>query len=205
MAASFFGPVRLVGVVGDDFPKKYLSSTSATASAWEGLQHATGKTFHWAGEYEVNMNNRRTLNTELGVIEHYSPNLPDAYRDTPYVLLANISPSLQHQVLDQMKRANSSSRTPWTSGSTLALPDLLRLLKRVGLPGAQRQRGAPLVKEDTCRRRQKNPPARAQIRDREKGRARIHFVIAQGHVRRPRLPVAQVVDPTARAIPSSAA
>ena len=67
VAASFFSPVKLIGVVGEDFPKKYIELYRRHKIDLEGLQILPGKTFHWSGEYEVNMNNRRTLLTELGV------------------------------------------------------------------------------------------------------------------------------------------
>src|ERR1051325_1654397 len=79
VAASFFAPVKLIGVVGDDFPKKYIKLYEKHGIALDGLHRAAGKTFHWSGEYEINMNNRRTLNTELGVIENFQPKLPDAH------------------------------------------------------------------------------------------------------------------------------
>src|SRR5450631_3044538 len=104
VAASFFSPVKLVGGVGEDFPKKYVQLYRKHKIDLAGLQIADGKTFHWSGEYEVNMNNRRTLETELGVFETFTPHLPRAYQDTPFVLLANIAPSLQMHVLDQMRR-----------------------------------------------------------------------------------------------------
>jgi len=72
VAASFFAPVKLVGIVGEDFPRRYLQLYRRHGVDLEGLQVAAGKTFHWAGEYEVNMNNRRTLKTELGVFESFT-------------------------------------------------------------------------------------------------------------------------------------
>src|SRR3954463_4062093 len=69
VAASFFGPVKMVGIVGDDFPKRYIQLYKKHRIDIEGLQVVKGKTFHWSGEYEVNMNNRRTITTELGVFE----------------------------------------------------------------------------------------------------------------------------------------
>ena len=104
VAASFFSPVKLVGVVGSDFPRKYISLFKKHRIHLDGLQIKEGKTFHWSGEYEVNMNNRRTLLTELGVFETFTPSLPDGYKNSPCVLLANIGPSLQHHVLDQMQK-----------------------------------------------------------------------------------------------------
>src|SRR6185295_9928355 len=104
VAASFFGPVSLVGVVGNDFPKRYVQLYRKHRIDLEGLQIEQGKTFHWSGEYEVNMNNRRTLLTELGVFEKFTPHLPDEFKRSPFVLLANIAPALQHHVLDQMKK-----------------------------------------------------------------------------------------------------
>src|SRR6201988_4687189 len=104
IAASFFSPVKLIGVVGEDFPKRYLRLYQRHGIDLEGLQILPGKTFHWSGEYEANMNNRRTLATELGVFETFTPTLPKTHQDTPFVLLANIAPSLQLHVLEQMSR-----------------------------------------------------------------------------------------------------
>jgi sugar/nucleoside kinase (ribokinase family) len=133
VAASFFTDVNLVGVVGDDFPKKYTALYRKHGLDLAGLQVKPGKTFHWSGEYEVNMNRRQTLATELGVFETFSPLLPDAYRSTPFVLLANIAPALQHHVLDQMKKPKFVAADTMDLWLNIALPDLLRLLKRVDL------------------------------------------------------------------------
>jgi sugar/nucleoside kinase (ribokinase family) len=131
VAASFFSPVKLVGGVGEDFPKKYIELYRRYKIDLEGLQILPGKTFHWSGEYELNMNNRRTLLTELGVIETYSPTLPKSYQNSPFVLLGNIAPALQHRVLDQMRRPKfvvADSMDLWLN---IALDDLLKLLKRI--------------------------------------------------------------------------
>jgi sugar/nucleoside kinase (ribokinase family) len=131
VAASFFSPVKLVGGVGEDFPKKYIQLYRKHRIDLAGLQILPGKTFHWSGEYEVNMNNRRTLATELGVIETFQPTLPEAYKETPFVLLGNFAPALQLSVLDQMKKPKfvvADSMDLWIN---IALPDLLKLLKRV--------------------------------------------------------------------------
>ena len=131
VAASFFGPVKLVGVVGDDFPKRYLQLYRRHRINLEGLQVQAGKTFHWSGEYEANMDNRRTLLTELGVFETFTPHLPDAHKKSPFVLLANIAPSLQAHVLDQMQRPKFIVADTMDLWLNIALKDLLALLKRV--------------------------------------------------------------------------
>jgi sugar/nucleoside kinase (ribokinase family) len=131
VAASFFGPVNLVGVVGDDFPRRYIQLYERHGIDLEGLQRLPGKTFHWSGEYELNMNNRRTLLTELGVFETFNPTLPAAYQSTPFVLLANIAPALQHHVLDQMRQPRFVAADTMDLWLKVALPDLLRLLKRL--------------------------------------------------------------------------
>ncbi len=131
VAASFFGPVKMIGVVGDDFPKKYIGLYKKHGIDLEGLQIQQGKTFHWSGEYEVNMNNRRTLTTELGVFESFTPHLPQKHKDLPYVLLANIAPALQHHVLDQMNRPKFVVADTMDLWLNIAMDDLLKLLKRV--------------------------------------------------------------------------
>ena len=131
VAASFFSPVKLVGGVGEDFPKKYIALYRKHGIDLAGLQILPGKTFHWSGEYELNMNNRRTLATELGVIETFQPKLPAAYQKSAFVLLGNIAPALQLSVLDQMKKPKfvvADSMDLWIN---IALADLLKLLQRV--------------------------------------------------------------------------
>src|SRR6187401_1573659 len=125
VAASFFGPVKLVGVVGDDFPARYVKLYQKHGIDLAGLQRQAGKTFHWAGEYEVNMNNRRTLSTELGVFETFTPSLSPTHRESPFVLLANIAPALQNHVLDQMRRAKFVVADTMDLWLNIALKDLL--------------------------------------------------------------------------------
>jgi sugar/nucleoside kinase (ribokinase family) len=131
VAASFFSPVKLVGVVGEDFPNKYLELYRRHKIDLEGLQILSGKTFHWSGEYEANMNNRRTLLTELGVFETFTPTLPKSLQNSQFVLLANIAPALQHHVLDQMQRPKFVVADTMDLWLNIALPDLLKLLRRI--------------------------------------------------------------------------
>src|SRR6186997_1450076 len=131
VAASFFSPVKLIGVVGDDFPKKYVQLYKRHRIDLTGLQMLAGKTFHWSGEYESNMNNRRTLLTELGVFETFNPTLPKSHQAAQFVLLANIAPALQHRVLDQMQKPKFVVADTMDLWLNIALPDLIRLLKRI--------------------------------------------------------------------------
>ena len=148
VAASFFSPVKLVGVVGNDFPKKYLQLYRRHKIDLEGLQIRPGKTFHWSGEYEENMNRRRTLETELGVFETFTPTLLESHRRVAFVLLANIAPALQHHVLDQMARPRFVAADTMDLWLNIALPDLLRLLKRVDLFILNDSEAHQLTKED---------------------------------------------------------
>lgn len=133
VAASFFGPVRMVGIVGEDFPKAYLDLFAGRRIDTAGLQRAKGKTFAWSGEYEANMNNRRTLSVALNVFETFRPDLPNAWRETEYVLLANIAPALQHHVLDQMRRPKFVVADTMDLWIDTTRDDLVRLLGRVDM------------------------------------------------------------------------
>ena len=101
-AASFFTHAGMVGVVGTDFPQVFLDTWKDMSIDLEGLQTVEGKTFRWAGVYEENMDNRRTLPTELNGFETFPPELPENYREAPYLFLGNIHPALQLHVLEQV-------------------------------------------------------------------------------------------------------
>lgn len=103
VAASFFTPVNLVGIVGDDFTEQDAAVFHGRRIDTEGLERASGKTFFWAGRYSENLNERVTLTTELNVFAEFQPRLPERYRNSKYVFLANIAPDLQSSVLHQVK------------------------------------------------------------------------------------------------------
>jgi len=103
VAASFFAPVRLVAAVGEDFRSEDVALLRSREIDLDGLRHERGKTFRWSGEYGYNLNEARTLATELNVFERFKPHLPDAYRGTDFVFLANIDPDLQREVLSQVR------------------------------------------------------------------------------------------------------
>ncbi len=106
LAACHFTPVRVVGIVGDDFTEKDKGVLSGRGKRidLEGVEHAPGKSFFWAGRYNQNMNERLTLTTELNVFANFQPKLPKSYLDTSFIFLGNIQPTLQLSVLQQVKR-----------------------------------------------------------------------------------------------------
>src|ERR1700674_2246211 len=104
VGASFFSPVKLVGVVGKDFPESEFEFWKSRKIDIDGVQRVNGKTFRWSGEYSWDLNTRETRSVALNVFETFKPALPDSYRKTDFVLLANIAPSLQSHVLEQMER-----------------------------------------------------------------------------------------------------
>jgi len=101
--ASFFTRVGMVGIVGSDFPGEYMKLYKKFGIDLTGLKQVEGSTFKWSGIYGDDMNNRRTISTELNVFESFSPELPDAYRNAPFILLGNISPELQLHVFSQAR------------------------------------------------------------------------------------------------------
>lgn len=103
-SASFFSPVKLVAVVGEDFPKEHIELLKTRQISLEGLQVAKGRTFRWKGSYEYDLNEAHTLATELNVFETFRPQIPDSYKKSEFVFLANIDPELQLSVLDQIEK-----------------------------------------------------------------------------------------------------
>jgi sugar/nucleoside kinase (ribokinase family) len=132
-SASFFSPVQVVAVVGEDFPEQHLTFLKGRGIDLEGVTREPGKTFRWKGKYGYQLNEAQTLDTQLNVFEHFSPKLPESYRDAPYVFLGNIHPELQGQVLDQVrapKLVAADTMNFWIQGSRDAL---LKTLARVNL------------------------------------------------------------------------
>lgn len=103
LSAAFFSQVRLCAVVGEDFPKAHVEALRSRGIDTDGLHTAPGKTFHWKGRYGLDLNEAQTLDTQLNVFASFNPKLPDQYKDADTVFLANIDPTLQRQVLDQVK------------------------------------------------------------------------------------------------------
>jgi sugar/nucleoside kinase (ribokinase family) len=133
LGASFFTPVKLVGIVGDDFPESELNFWKSRQIDASGVQRVTGKTFRWSGEYAWDMNTRETRSVALNVFEHFRPELPENYRETDFVLLANIAPALQSHVLDQMTRPRFVVADTMDLWIETTRADLDALLPRVDL------------------------------------------------------------------------
>src|SRR5688500_16068573 len=100
LAGSFHAPVKLVGVVGRDFPETGVQLLRNRGIDVSGLEIVDGKTFFWEGRYSPDLTSRESLQTELGVFATFHPKIPAAHRDTPYVMLGNIDPELQVEVLE---------------------------------------------------------------------------------------------------------
>ncbi len=133
VAASFFAPVNMVGIVGSDFPEQEKDFLASRGINLDGLVEAEGETFRWHGRYHENMNVRDTLDLKLNVFEHFAPELPQSYRDSEFVFLANIQPSLQARVLEQLvgpKFVGADTMDHWIEESR---DELLALLANVDL------------------------------------------------------------------------
>ena len=134
VTASYFSTVRIVAVVGDDFGAEESRAFEGRAIDTAGLERASGRTFRWAGEYHGDMNEAKTLDTQLNVFASFAPKLPPEYLDTEFVFLANIQPTLQLQVREQLPRAKLVGldtmnywieRTPGDLREALARVDLM--------------------------------------------------------------------------------
>src|SRR5579859_6441513 len=105
ITASYFSPVRIVAVVGDDFGPDQLKVLAGRPIDIAGLERASGRTFRWSGEYHGDINEAKTLDTQLNVFASFAPKLPAPYLDSEFVFLANIQPTLQLQVREQLPKA----------------------------------------------------------------------------------------------------
>jgi len=130
-AASLYGPVGLVGVVGDDFPDAHLAEFRQRGMNTDGVQRLSGRTFRWAGRYFDDMNVRQTTNLELNVFGQFDPVLPESYRRCEYCFLANGSPAIQHRVLDQLEASRmvlADTMNHWIADTR---SEVLEMLERV--------------------------------------------------------------------------
>lgn len=134
-ASYFLNDLGLVSVVGDDFPQETIDLLENKSINLEGLQIKKGeKTFFWSGKYHNDMNTRDTLDTQLNVLENFDPIIPDSFKNPEYVMLGNLVPALQLQVLDRLENTPKlvvlDTMNLWMD---VALEDLKKVLKRVDL------------------------------------------------------------------------
>lgn len=132
-SASYFAPVNLVGVVGEDYPMHEIDFLKQRGVDFTGLQVVPGKTFRWAGIYDYNLNDRKTLYTHLNVFSDFKPVIPEKYKHSSYVFLGNIAPELQYSVLEQVAAPRMvilDTMNFWISGSPESLK---KVLKRVDI------------------------------------------------------------------------
>ena len=132
IAASFFHPVRLVAIVGEDFLSEHIELLKSHGVDLEGLVRAKGKTFHWKGRYN-DLNMAETLATELNVYADFDPELPESYRRSEYIFLANINPDLQLKVLGQVRSPKLVACDTMNLWINTALDELKEVLRRVNL------------------------------------------------------------------------
>lgn len=134
ISASYFtNPINLVGVVGDDFDNQHIDLLKRRKIDLTGLQIKSGKTFRWGGKYHNDFNNRDTLFTELGVFETFNPILPEEYKADEIVVLGNILPSLQLNVLQQLTNPKFIICDTMNLWISIAKEDLIEVIKKVDL------------------------------------------------------------------------
>jgi len=133
VCASFFGPVRLVAVVGEDFPEEHVRFLASRGIDLGGLVRRPGRTFRWKGRYEFDLGTAHTLDTQLGVFAEFRPELPQAWRDSRYVFLGNIDPDVQRAVLDQVRAPRFVACDTMNFWITSRRQNLLQTLRRVDM------------------------------------------------------------------------
>jgi len=197
LAASLFTPVKIVAVVGEDFPKAHLQFLHEKNIDVSGVQIAAGKTFHWVGEYDTNLNEATTLATALNVFEHFDPKLPSTHTSCPIVFLANIDPVLQQQVLNQVKGHElvaCDSMNFWITGKP---EELKKTLKQVDILSINEKEAFLLSDEKSLEKAAKKiqamGPSNIIIKRGEYGSA---LFTPSGIFLAPAFLVDQVIDPT---------
>ncbi len=200
LAATYFvNPVRVVSVIGDDFPEETLNYLRHRGVDLEGLQVKEGeKSFFWAGRYHSNFNSRDTLDTQLNVLADFDPILPESYRNSDYLMLGNLTPQVQMRVLEQLThRPKLVALDTMNFWMDIALPDLLKVVEKVDVLTINDEEARQLSGEHSLLKASKiiheMGPKYLIIKKGEHGallfhRGRIFFA--------PALPLTEVVDPT---------
>ena len=197
IAASFFSDVRLVAVVGEDFGERHAQVFGGRRIDLEGLQRAPGETFRWKGEYGRDLNARETIYTHLNVFRDFSPRVPQRFRSTPIVFLANIHPALQMEVLDQIEEPRFvalDTMNYWIEGAPSELRQVLRRVDAVVINDEEARQlsgRANLVR--AAREIRGMGPERVIVKRGEHG---VLMTRGDGFFAAPGLPLEDVRDPT---------
>ena len=197
IAASFFSDVRLVAVVGEDFGERHAQVFGGRRIDLEGLQRAPGETFRWKGEYGRDLNARETIYTHLNVFRDFSPRVPERFRSTPIVFLANIHPALQMEVLDQIEAPRFvalDTMNYWIEGAPSELRQVLRRVDAVVINDEEARQlsgRANLVR--AAREIRGMGPERVIVKRGEHG---VLMTRGDGFFAAPGLPLEDVRDPT---------
>lgn len=196
IAASFFHPVRLVAIVGEDFSEDHLKLLESHGVDLEGLVRAKGKTFHWKGRYN-DLNVAETLATELNVYADFDPELPERYRESEYIFLANINPDLQLKVLNQVRSPKLVACDTMNLWINTAPDDLMEVLKRVDLLIINDSEAKMIAGEENLiaasRKLLEIGPERVIVKKGEHGAVSL---TSKSFFAIPAYPVERVVDPT---------
>ena len=197
VAAAFFADVRMVAVVGDDFDDERMQVFGGRSIDLAGLQRVPGETFRWKGEYSVDLNSRETIYTHLNVFDQFRPVLPDAYRQTPFVFLANIHPALQLEVLRQVDAPRfvaADTMNFWIEG---ALDDLRAVLGRVDALVINDEEARQLSGEANLVKAARSIRAMGpKLLVIKRGESGVLMTRGQGFFAAPAMPLESVADPT---------
>ena len=196
--AQFVKPVRLVGVIGDDFPQSMLDRLEAEGVDLAGLQRKQGqKSFSWTGKYHEDMNGRDTIATDLNVLADFDPVLPEGYKDSEYVMLGNLTPSVQARVIDQLTAPKLIALDTMNFWMDIALDDLKAVIKRIDVLLINDEEARQLSGERSLVKAAetilKMGPGYLVIKKGEHGALLFH---GEDVFFAPALPLAEVFDPT---------
>jgi sugar/nucleoside kinase (ribokinase family) len=204
LAASYFTDVRVVGVVGDDFTAEHENVLRSHGVDVSGVQRTPGKTFFWSGEYGANVNEAKTRATELNVFANFNPELPKKYRDSEFLFLGNIDPTLQANVRRQMNGARlvgGDTMNYWINNTHPALLETLKLMDVLIINDAEAKSLAGETNLPRAAQKVLAMGPKALVMKHGEYGATIFFregAFGIGHhpFRAPALPIEEVVDPT---------
>jgi sugar/nucleoside kinase (ribokinase family) len=197
IASSHFTEARLVGVVGEDFRDEDIAAMKASGVNTEGVEVAPGKTFRWGGRYEKDWNTRHTTFTDLNVLATFEPKVPENFRDSEFVFLANAAPAVQLSALGQVNRPEFVMADTMNLWIDIARDDLLELLKCIDAIVLNDEEARMLTGEDNLIK------AAAKVLEMgpkyvilKKGEHGAFLIGPDVHFSLPAYPVTNVVDPT---------